>query len=350
MPLGCRDISSTFPCLKIRVAAIFRRNLRAMTNACFHYGVACRFASTQSYHRYLHYKYTASSSLSLHLNIRILSRSSLTTDISHHIQRLKPLITRDMSSQAPKPSSIGFPNSDAGRDEVSLPLSADLILSECHRTLSKTGEDEIADVQALGGEQASERLRHGVRPTRNSKFWQLLEPCTWFQEIRYRYGTQCRIALKLLPHNRLLFSPVAPCSAKEMDLLGISSFLDLNWCMSSPSKNSQLSQGCGSQEHKRARTRDGKHQATKDTRTDGRTPRTPSASPGTKRSSNDLRTPSDNHPEQTINSKALHEAHKAEVEHWYDEDFSRNRGLSPGRKALKSNHKWYGKTYARMQA
>lgn len=120
--------------------------------------------------------------------------------------------------------------------------------------------------------------------------------------------------------------------------------------MSFHSKKGQRSEDSHAQGHKRARTQEGKHQATKEPRTNRTTPRTPSPSAGTKRSSNDLQAPSDNHPSQAIDSKALYEAHKAEIEHWNDEDFSRKRGIPPGGKALKSNHKWYGKTHAWMKS
>jgi hypothetical protein len=100
---------------------------------------------------------------------------------------------------------------------------------------------------------------------------------------------------------------------------------------------------------RRTRTDDGKERAKNQTSTDGGSPRTPLPSTGTKCSCNGLQATDDNPSEQAIDTKALYTANKEEIEHWYDEDFSRKQGIPIGGKLLMSNHTWYQKVDAWMK-
>ncbi|KAJ4333111.1 hypothetical protein N0V87_007840 [Didymella glomerata] len=119
--------------------------------------------------------------------------------------------------------------------------------------------------------------------------------------------------------------------------------------MSSQTKKRQCPDESDARGHKRTRTDEGKDRVTKKASTDRKAPRTPSPSAGTKRSSSDLQATGQNHPEQAIDTKALFNANKEEIERWYNEDFSRKQGIPPGGKVLRSNHKWYQKVNAWMK-
>jgi hypothetical protein len=119
--------------------------------------------------------------------------------------------------------------------------------------------------------------------------------------------------------------------------------------MSFPSKKRQRADEADLHASKRPRASQANQHPSQEPRTDCKPPHTPSPSAGTKRSSPHEHA-SNTPPPQPIDTKALYEAHKAEIETWYDRDFSLKQGIPAGGRVLKSNHRWYQKVHAWMKA